>query len=122
MPAAPKPPTSLASSLVIADNASLTGYHRITLGANSVVHPRTKLNSTYGPITIGNNCIISERSLVGLQSSADNEGEGVILENGVLVEVGAVVEANSVGEGCVIEVNAKVGKGAVIGKVYIKLS
>lgn len=118
MPMGPKPPTSLSSTLVIADNASLTGTHLITLGSSTVVHPRTRLISTYGPITVGSTCILSERSTVGFQSApADNEGHGVVIENGVVVEVGAVVEAERVGDGCLIEVNAKVGKGAVLGKV-----
>jgi dynactin-6 len=83
-----------------------------------VVHPRTKLISTFAPISIGSNCIISERSSIGFQSRpAEDEIEGVVIENGVIVEVGAVVEAKKIGEGCVIEVNAKIGKGAVIGKV-----
>ena len=34
-----------------------------------------------------------------------------------MIEVGAIVEAKSVGEGSVIEVNAKIGKGAILGKV-----
>ena len=42
-----------------------------------------------------------------------------MLEDYVVVEVGAVVEARRVGEGSVIEVNAKVGKGVVMGKVCI---
>jgi len=118
MPAAPKPPTTLASSLVIAENASLTGTYLISLGPNTVVHPRTKFNSTYAPITVGSICIISERSQIGLQSEAvGDEDEGVVIENGVVVEVGAVVEAKRIGEGSVIEVNAKIGKGAVLGKV-----
>lgn len=118
MPAAPKPPTSLASTLVIADNASLTGTHLITLGSNTVVHPRTKLSSAFAPIKIGNGCIISERASIGLQSEpAEDEREGVVIDNGVIVEVGAVVEAKRIGEGSVIEVNARIGKGAVIGKV-----
>lgn len=118
MPAAPKPPTSLASALVIADNASLTGTHPIILGANTVVHPRTKLTSTYAPVKIGSGCIISERSSIGLQSEpAPDARDGVVIENGVIVEVGAVVEAKRVGEGCVIEVNAKIGRAAVLGKV-----
>jgi predicted protein tyrosine phosphatase len=40
-----------------------------------------------------------------------------VIDNGVIVEVGAMVEAKRIGEGCVIEVNAKIGKGAVVGKV-----
>ena len=118
MPAVPKPPTSLSSTLVIADNASLTGTHLITLGSNTIIHPRTKLSSTFAPVKIGSSCIISERSLIGLQSeAAADQREGVVIDNGVVVEVGAVVEAKRIGEGCVIEVNAKIGKSAVVGKV-----
>lgn len=117
-PPAPKPPTSLSSTLTIADQASLIGTYLITIGGHSIIHPRTKLNSTYGPITIGSSCIISERCQIGLAANTDaNEGEGVVIENGVVIEVGAVVEAKRVGEGCVIEVNARIGKGAVLGKV-----
>ena len=118
MPPPPKPPTKLSSSLIIADQAALTGTHLITLGANTVIHPRTKLNSGYAPISVGSNCILSERSQIGLQSDpSDDEEYGVTIENGVVVEVGAVVEARRVGEGSVIEISAKIGKGAVIGKV-----
>jgi dynactin-6 len=123
MPSGPKPPTSLASTLVIAENASLTGTNLITLGSNTVIHPRTKLNSTYAPITVGSNCIISERSVIGYQTvPAGDETEGVVIENGVVIEVGAVVEAKRVGEGSLIEVNAKIGKGAVVGKVWLGMS
>jgi dynactin-6 len=115
-PTAPKPPTSLSPTLIIAEHASLVGSYLITLGSNTIIHPRAKLNSTYGPITVGSNCIISERSMIGLQGRGA-DGEGVVIENGVVVEVGAAVEAKVVGEGCVIEVNAKVGRGAVLGRV-----
>ncbi|EPE27762.1 Trimeric LpxA-like enzyme [Glarea lozoyensis ATCC 20868] len=113
-PAAPKPPTSLSPTLTIAEHASLVGSYLITLGANTVVHPRAKLNSTYGPITVGSNCIISERSMIGLQGRGA-DGEGVVIEDGVIVEVGATVESKVIGEGCVIEVNAKVGRGSLLG-------
>ncbi|KAK0124322.1 hypothetical protein ONS95_009292 [Cadophora gregata] len=117
MPPPPKPPTKLSSSLVIADQAVLTGTHLITLDANTVIHPRTKLNSGYAPIHVGSNCIISERGQIGLQSDPPDDDEyGVTIENGVVIEVGAVVEARTIGEGSIIEVNAKIGKGAVIGK------
>jgi dynactin 6 len=119
MPPAPKPPTTLASTLIIAEHASLTGTHLIALGANTAIHPRTKLISTFASITVGSNCIISERSIVGLQSEPENEveSEGVVIEDGVVVEVGAAVEARSVGLGTLVEVGAKIGKGAVVGRV-----
>lgn len=36
-----------------------------------------------------------------------------------MVEVGAVVEAKRIGDGCVIEINTRIGKGAVLGKVCL---
>ena len=41
----------------------------------------------------------------------------MVIENSVVLEVGAIVEAKRIGEGSVIEVNAKIGKGAIVGKV-----
>lgn len=121
MPAPPKPPTSLASSLIIAEHASLTGTHLITLGSNTVVHPRARFSSAHAPINVGSSCIICERSSIGFQSeAAANERQGVVIENGVVIEVGALVEAKTVGEGTIIEVQAKIGKGAVLGRVRRK--
>ncbi|KAH8801625.1 trimeric LpxA-like protein [Xylogone sp. PMI_703] len=117
LPPGPKAPTSFAPSLVIADLASLTGTHLITLGAKSVVNPRTRLNSTHGPITVGSNCILSEKSLIGLQSApSPDQEQGVVIGDYVIVEFGATVEAKKIGDGSLIEINAKVGKGAVLGK------
>lgn len=115
----PKPPTSLAPNIVISDTASLTGSHRISVHENAIIHPRAKITSTYAPVTIGSCCILSERSRTGLQNAAGKQPEGVVLEDGVIIEVGAVVEGRSVGTGTLIEVNAKVGRGAVIGKACI---
>ncbi|EKD14811.1 transferase hexapeptide domain protein [Drepanopeziza brunnea f. sp. 'multigermtubi' MB_m1] len=113
----PKPPTQLSSSLVIAEQAQLVGTELITLGSDTIIHPRAKLNSSFAPITVGRQCIICERSQIGLQSDPPDEAKyGVVLEDGVVVELGAVVEARRIGEGTVIEVNAKVGKGAMLGK------
>jgi len=118
MPPPPKPPTTLAPTLIIAEHASLVGTFLIALGANTAIHPRTKLISTFASITVGSNCIISERSIVGLQSEPENdvESEGLVLEDSVVVETGAVVEARCVGTGTTVEVGARIGKGAVIGK------
>lgn len=72
----------------------------------------------FAPITIGNTCIISERCQIGVQiEPEEGEADPVVIENGVVVDVGAIVEAKRVGEGCIIEVNAKIGRGAVLGKV-----
>ena len=118
---APKPPTSISSSCVIAESAILIGTDLITIDANVVLQPRAKLDSTYGPVTIGEGCILWERASIGLLSEVEDEegiiSEGVELGKNVTVEAGAVVEAQSIGEGTVIESGATVGKGSVLGKV-----
>ncbi|POS85514.1 hypothetical protein EPUL_002252 [Erysiphe pulchra] len=116
-PSAPKPPTSLDPTIIISEQASLTGKKLISIGSNTVIHPRCKLNSTYGTIEIGNYCIISERCRIGLQSEPSRgEADKLLVENGVVIETGAIVEASRIGEGSVIEINSKIGKGAIIGK------
>lgn len=118
---APKPPTSISSSCVVDNTAVLTGTGLITISANAVLNPRAKLDSTYGPVTIGDGCIIWERASIGLLSKVqDEEGiisEGVELGKNVTVEAAATVEAQSIGNGTVIEFGAKIGKGSVLGKV-----
>lgn len=108
----PKPPVDFAPSIVVAETASLAGTHRIRIAANTVIHPRAKLNSALGPITIGRHCIISERTQITAPDS-----QGLTIGDGVVVEVNAVVEAREVGEGTAVEVGVRIGKGAVVGKV-----
>jgi dynactin-6 len=118
---APKPPTSISSSCVIAETATLLGIDPITISANAIIHPRAQLNSTYGPVTIGDGCIVWERASLGLLSEVEDEegiiSEGVELGKNVTVEAQATIEAQSIGEGTVIEYAARIGKGSVLGKV-----
>lgn len=107
-----KPPVDFAPSIVVAETAALIGTHRIRIAANTVIHPRAKLNSSLGPITIGRHCIISERTQITAP-----DGQGLTIGDGVVVEVNAVVEAREVGEGTAVEVGVRIGKGAIVGKV-----
>ncbi|KAI9745557.1 MAG: hypothetical protein M1818_001091 [Claussenomyces sp. TS43310] len=112
----PKPPTSFAPSIVVSDTATLVGTHGIVVRDSTIIHPRARILSAHGPVTIGSSCILSERSCTGLQDAAKDQLEGVIIEDGVVLEVGSVVEARRVGKGSLIEINANIGKGAIIGK------
>lgn len=107
-----KPPVDFAGSIIISDSASLAGTHIIKIGAFSVIHPRAKLVTTLGPITIGSECIINERATI-----AAPDAVGLTIHDGVVVETNAVIEARLLGEDSTIEVGAKVGKRAIIGKV-----
>jgi dynactin-6 len=107
-----KPPTTLSSTILISEGAQLIGTHPIHIGDHTVLHPRCRLNSTLGPITIGDYCILNERILL-----AAPDEKGLVVEDYVVVEMNAVVEARRIGEGTVVEVGVKVGKAADVGKV-----
>ena len=117
----PKPPANLAPTCVISDAAVLIGIHPITIGANAVLHPRSKINSTFGPVIIGPGCIICERGSVGLLQEADStvKEPAVELQENVILEPAAIVEAAQVGTGSVLEAGSKAGVGAVIGKARL---
>ncbi|KAK8045266.1 trimeric LpxA-like protein [Apiospora rasikravindrae] len=115
----PKAPVNLSSSVVIHDNAVLTGNHTINISSETVIHPRNKLDSSHGRVTIGRRCIIHERVVIGAPSADPTKGEfGVTLEDYVTVEVAAVIESGctTIGEGCLIGVGARIGRGAKLGK------
>lgn len=132
--AAPKAPTSVHSTALIAGHAVLTGTNLITVGPRAVVHPYARINSTNGPIILGEASVIWEGAVIGAPSGDKSSvpsdstkketdaGQGVDLGRYVVVECGAVVEAASIGEGTLIEADAKIGKGAVVGKVCANLT
>ncbi|PGH33775.1 hypothetical protein GX50_03432 [[Emmonsia] crescens] len=66
-PTAPsyKPPLTTHASTTISETASFQGIHPVSIGAGTVIHPRTKFLSFEGPITIGDGCIIGEKSVIG---------------------------------------------------------
>ncbi|KAI3333838.1 trimeric LpxA-like protein [Ustulina deusta] len=117
----PKAPVNFSSSITIADSAILTGNHTINISSESVVHPRAKLDSANGRITIGRRCIVHERTTIGAASADPTPSEsrdGVVISDYATVEVGAVIESGGtmVGEGCHVGVGSRVGKGAQLGK------
>ena len=125
---APRPPVHLSSSLTISDTAQLTGTHTIEIRGESVIHPRARLESSAGRISVGRRCVVHERATLGgapAAAAAAASGKVAVTETAVTladyvtVEVGAVVEAGEtvVGEGTVVGVGARVGAGAVVGKV-----
>jgi dynactin-6 len=98
---------------IVADKAQIVGSHPVEIGEQSVLHPHCRIRADHGPVKIGKRCIIQEAATVG----AGGGGSDIHIGNGVNVEAGAVVEAKSIGDGTLIEAKAKIGKGAVIGKV-----
>ncbi|KAK3350070.1 trimeric LpxA-like protein [Lasiosphaeria hispida] len=121
--AGPRPPVQFSSPLTIAESAVLTGSHTISISSESVIHPRARLDSLGGRITIGRRCIVHERSTVGAigtegPAKGADKAEGVTLGDYVTVEVAAAIEAGGtlIGEGTTVGVSVKVGAGAVVGR------
>ncbi|KND88675.1 hypothetical protein TOPH_06770 [Tolypocladium ophioglossoides CBS 100239] len=115
----PKPPVNFSSSLTICDDAILRGTHSITMQSETVVHPRSKFESSMGSILIGRRCIIHERTHIGARPKDPNTRPGgVVLGDYVVVEVGSIIEAGNteIGEGTTVQVGSKIGSGAKIGK------
>ncbi|KAJ8125003.1 hypothetical protein O1611_g8637 [Lasiodiplodia mahajangana] len=120
----PKAPVNFSSSITIADSALLTGNHTINISSESVVHPRAKLDSANGRITIGRRCIVHERTNIGATSvdpTPSESRDGVVISDYATVEAGAVIESGGtvIGEGCCVGVGSRVGKGAKLGKQCI---
>jgi dynactin 6 len=120
--AGPRPPVNFSSSLTISDNAILLGTHSITIQSETVVHPRSRLESLNGSILIGRRCIVHERTHIGANPASEEQSGGVALGDYVTVEVAAVIEAGGteISEGTIIGVGSRVGGGAKIGKVCLR--
>ncbi|KAK9770251.1 putative Trimeric LpxA-like protein [Seiridium cardinale] len=115
----PKAPVNFSPSITIADTAILTGSHTINVSSESVVHPRSRLDSTRGRVTVGRRCIVHERVHIGAAGSDPTPASfGVLLEDYVTVEVAAVIESGetTIAEGTVVGIGARIGRGAKIGK------
>lgn len=73
---------------------------------------------------MGRRCILHERAHLGAPGSDPSPASfGVLLEDYITVEVGAVIEAGetTISEGSIVGIGARVGRGARIGKVRLVL-
>ncbi|KAK5703657.1 hypothetical protein LTR17_021933 [Elasticomyces elasticus] len=108
---ASKPTCTIHSTAIVSEKAQFTGSHAVNIGEGAVIHPHARIRAEGGNVTIGKHSMLYERALVGTV-----DGEDVTIGDYVNIETGAVVEAKSVGDGTTVEVNAVVGKGAVLGR------
>ncbi|KAK2801926.1 hypothetical protein FQN51_005075 [Onygenales sp. PD_10] len=135
-----KPPLTTHPSATISDSASFQGTHPITIGAGTVIHPRTKFLSFEGPIRIGEACIIGEKSVIGgplaapSSSSAtktaaaaspytDSEAEATtttkmtILEHSILLAPLTTISAGAhVSAAATIDTSAVLGRRVRVGR------
>ncbi|KAF2153892.1 hypothetical protein K461DRAFT_292593 [Myriangium duriaei CBS 260.36] len=110
-----KPPCQIDPKAIISEKAILVGVNTVTIGANAVIHPYAKLDSTHGPITVGQFSIVAERATVGLASPHSSPwhihvGDYVSIETGAVVESAVVGQATTVGSFATLEPGSQTGK------------
>lgn len=109
-----KPQCNIHSTALVADKVQITGAHIVEIGEDVIIHPHARIRAEHGNVIIGKGSIIAEKAIVGV---AEGSGEtDIVIGDGVSIESGAVVEAREVGDHSTVEINAKIGQSAVVGK------
>ncbi|KAA8649735.1 transferase hexapeptide domain protein [Aspergillus tanneri] len=75
-PATPRAPVMAHPTATIAETAIFQGTHAVSIGAGTVIHPRTRIYSFSGPVIIDEACIIGEKSVIGVAAPPSSSGEG----------------------------------------------
>ena len=129
-------PLKLDPSAFLSPKATVIGSHTITVLKRAIVHPFATLDSTLGPIEIGEGSIVWEFATLGVsrppevekmrlnpdedQASGASVNEIVTTTIGrdVAVEAHAVIEAHAtLGNNCLVEAGSRVGSRAIVGEV-----
>ncbi|KAL9090638.1 MAG: hypothetical protein Q9159_001885 [Coniocarpon cinnabarinum] len=124
----------------IADKAQLhtstSAPHPIIINARCVIHPFARLDSSNGPIALGQRCVIWEKVCIGTprtlssrpSSSAeqprDDEDDGeretvrtITIGDGTIIQAHAQIPGPAtIGAGCNIGIAAEIGPGVVLGE------
>ncbi|KAJ5733923.1 hypothetical protein N7493_002709 [Penicillium malachiteum] len=72
----PKAPLKADPSSTIADTAVFQGTYPVTIGANTIIHPRARFYAYEGPIIVGDGCIISEKAVIGAAPNTPASSRG----------------------------------------------
>ncbi|KAJ0425147.1 trimeric LpxA-like protein [Aspergillus carlsbadensis] len=124
------PPITASSSATIAESALFQGTFPVTIGRGTIIHPRARIYSFAGPVVIGNECIISEKCVIGtvpgmVVSTAGNinkeerrggEDGAIQISSSVTIgPVASVAAGVTIHSGVVIETAAVLNAGVDIG-------
>ncbi|RCN41087.1 bacterial transferase hexapeptide repeat protein [Ancylostoma caninum] len=95
---------------IVCREATLEGC--VSIGAGTVVHPFAIIRATNGPIIIGENNIIEDRSLI---ENILEDGDKVMeIGNQNIIEVGAIIHAPSIGNNNVLHVQCEVSPNSCV--------
>jgi carbonic anhydrase/acetyltransferase-like protein (isoleucine patch superfamily) len=121
----PKPPLEIHPTAHLDPQAYIQGIFPINLGAHVIIHPRARLVSVYGPLSIGAGTVISERCIVGgpgpdPRSPLPPPPEvplKTFLGHDVVFQAAAEVQAgSSIDDASLIEPQALIMSGLTVGK------
>lgn len=110
----------------VSDKASLTGTHAITIGLRAIIHPFARLDSSAGPIDIGEAVNVWEKAVVGAppvdKSVKEQVGRETTIAAHASIHPHAIVYAfSNIGAHTDVEVGASIGTGAVLGE-HVKIA
>ncbi|KAF8384265.1 dnc-6 [Pristionchus pacificus] len=94
---------------VVCNESIITGS--VTIGADSVVHPKAIIRATKGPIVIGERNLIEETALI---ENTNEDGAPLVIGDDNYVEIGAVVRARSIGSRNVFGIQCVVGAEVIV--------
>ncbi|CAJ0595406.1 unnamed protein product [Cylicocyclus nassatus] len=95
---------------IVCREATLEGC--VSIGAGTVVHPFAVIKATNGPIIIGENNIIEDRSLI---ENILEDGDKIMqIGNQNIIEVGAIVHSATIGNNNVLHVQCEVSENSCL--------
>ena len=119
----------LHPTALLCQKTYVVGSHPIRVGANAIIQPFARIDSTAGPVEIGDGCIIWECANVGYSkhysngvvSDAAGQQLGVVTttvgKNSVVDSQSTIEAGAELMHGCTIGVGARVGMRARLGEV-----
>ena len=104
----------------VADKAQLISSssdpHPIIIGAECVIHPFAKLDSSKGPIALGQRSVVWEKATLGGEKGAESRSRPTSQASSAAEDEDAVrVKTISIGDGTVIHPHARIAGPATIG-------
>ncbi|EJC98242.1 trimeric LpxA-like protein [Fomitiporia mediterranea MF3/22] len=103
---------TIHSKAIVCQDVELKG--EITIGANTIVHPKASIFAIAGPIYIGSSNIIEENTVI-----VNRRREPMRIGDDNLIEIGARVECPSIGDGNTICTKARVHHTVRLGSYCV---
>ena len=104
---------SIASGAVVCSECKIVGD--VSIGSKTVIHPKAEIIAEAGPIIIGENNLIEERSrIVNRNSSGAETTPVMIIGNNNVFEVDCTSNALKIGDNNVLEMKSFVGRASVL--------